>query len=84
MSEGMIIKESNCMYFYGVEDATLWWHLPYPKALEKRIKLANAVITRELAKDNMLIDSYKIKRVSDAINDEEKKLKDRPKKQGQL
>jgi len=77
--EGIIKKDSNCQYFFGVEDASLWYKLSYTEALEKRIELANAVITRELAKENMLMNYHKIKRVSDAIQDEEKKLKDIPK-----
>ena len=67
------------MYFYGQQDATLWWDLPYPEALGVQRKLANEVLTIENAKSDDY-NMHKVKRICDAISDIDKKLSDKPRK----
>jgi len=78
-SEGKITKVSNCNYFFGVDDAALWWDLPYYKALEKKRYLINEVLKVEVEKPFMDYDSNKIKRLCDAVDDINKWLDDKPK-----
>jgi len=80
MSEGMVVRVSNCMYFYGTEDATPWWYLPYPEALIVKRKLANGILTAENTKKGKLRDSHKVKRLCDAIKDIDRLLADKPRR----
>lgn len=71
-----IDKQSSCSYYYNQPDASLWWNLPYYKALQIKRNLCQIVID-ELCKEHFLKrDAERINRCLKVIKDIEKQLKD--------
>ena len=71
-----IDRLSSCEYYYNYDDASLWWNLPYHKALETKKRLCQIVID-DLCKEHYLKrDTERINRCMQVIKDIDKQLND--------
>ena len=74
----IIHRESSCQYFYGTDDATLWWYLSYEDALLKRQELATTLKGTLVDQKWTLRDNERINRISKILKDIDKQLADKP------
>ena len=73
-------RKSSCEYYYGQQDASLWWNLPYHEALEKKLVLSQRVVD-ELCEEHFLArDAERINRIMKVQRDLQKQLGDKPKR----
>lgn len=74
-----IEKQSSCQYYYGTDDASLWWDKPYYEALAIKKSLTQGILDEICSQHYLTRDAERMNRLLKVIKDIEKQQKDEPK-----